>query len=175
MKSEVRGRRSGGGRWKSDVGRQRSEVRRRRSEDGFTLLELLIVIGLMVVLAGLLIPAFYKVVNEGKKRRAETESMIIGTAIQAYKMQERKFPAPPGDLGGGKDVTYDGSENKLNNKLVMALLTDTNKVPPFLDAGKLRWDADGNAMHPGDRQYKITLDLNYDGQIGGVFEEYRVE
>jgi type II secretory pathway pseudopilin PulG len=154
----------------SSVFRLQSLVSRRlQAAAGFTLLELLIVIALIMVLMGLLFPAFYKVVNEGKKRRSQTESSIIGTAIQAYKLRERKFPAPDADLRQGlEDVVYEG-----DNRRVMKLLVDA--TPPVLDESKLRWDAAGNAINAWDGPYKITLDLNYDGRIGGEAVEYKVE
>ncbi len=159
---------------KSSVFRLPSSVSRRLQAAGFTLLELLIVIALMMVLAGLLIPAFHKVVNEGKKRRSQTEASIIESAIQAYKLRVRKFPAPESDLKQGlADVTYDGQGGNSDNRRVMQLLT--NAFPPVIDAGKLRWDPSKNVINPWDGQYKITLDLNYDGRIGGEAVEYKVE
>jgi len=166
MKTRIRASRS-------SVFSLRSAVCSLRSPRGFTLLELLIVIALMVVLAGLLIPAFYKVQNEARTRRARVEAAVIGTAIQGYKMRERKFPAPPGDLRGGADVTYDGQGDNPDNRRVMDVLV--NAVPPVIDPGKLRLDGNGNAINPWGGQYKIQLDLDYDGKIGGESREYKVE
>ncbi len=140
---------------------------------GFTLLELLIVIALMIVLAGLLIPAFHKVQNEARKRRAETEVAIIKSAIQAYKLREGKFPAPPTDLSQGQaDIAYGDGEDYSNSR-VMNVLRQAD--PPVLAEGKFRWDAGGNVINPWDRQYRIVLDLDYDGKIAGENLEYTVE
>lgn len=182
MKSKASDQRSEVGSQRSAVCGLPSAVCHRRSSHGFTLLELLIVIALMVVLAGLLIPAFFKVQNEAKRKRASTEAAIIGTAIQAYKMRERKFPAPSNDLRGNRDVTYNGQGSNPNNSLVMGELIRVE--PPVIDASKLRMDSNGNAMNPWGAQYKIRLDLNYDGKIdlnnNGQFDrdeyvEYAVE
>ncbi len=144
---------------------------RRRQAAGFTLLELLIVIALIMVLAGLLIPAFFKAPNVAREKQHKIEATIIGTAIQAYKLQAKKLPAPPADLGGGSDRTY-GTGNR-DNRQVMDLLRDAR--PPVLDTNKLRWDRDGNVINPYGNQYKITLDLNYDGEVGGAKSDYKVE
>jgi len=152
----------------------RPRPRRRAAAAGFTLLELLIVIALMIVLAGLMIPAFYKVQNEGRKKQAQIEGKVIESAIQAYRLQMRKLPAPDGDLRqGARDFTYgDAQSDDSQNATVLRLLRDSD--PPVLDEGKLRWDGD-NVINPWGRQYQITLDLNYDGKIGGESVEYKVE
>ncbi len=137
---------------------------------GFTLLEMLIVIALIMVLAGLMIPAFFKVKNGAKAKRAQIEARVIGSAIRAYKLQEKKFPAPSGDLGGGVDLTYGVGDR--DNSEVMSILRDA--TPPVLDVNKLRWDSD-NVINPYDNQYRITLDLDYDGKIGGDYVECKVE
>jgi len=144
---------------------------RGRQAAAFTLLELLIVIALIMVLAGLLIPAFYKIKNAAKAKRAQIEARVIGSAIRAYKLQEHKFPAPTSDLGGGADQTY--GVGGRDNSEVMAKLRSA--APPVLDVDKLRWDDDDNVLNPDDDQYKITLDLNYDGKVGGDPVEFKVE
>lgn len=128
---------------------------------GFTLLELLIVIAVMLVLAALLVPAFFKVQNEGRKRRAEVEASVIESAIRAYMMRERRFPVTD-PSPRSQDVIYgDGQER--GNVEVMNRLRNAN--PPVLDEGKLRWDQEGNAINPWGRQYRIWLDMNYDGWL----------
>lgn len=154
---------------KSSVFSLQSLVSRRRSTTaGFTLLELLIVIALIMVLAGLMIPAFFKIQNKAKEKKRSIEVSIIESAIQAYKLQEKKFPVDD-PKGVANDVVYGG--NKPNSE-VMDKLKETN--PPVLDVNKLRWK-DGNVVDPDGNQYKITIDLNYDGQVSGSPREYKVE
>ncbi len=157
----------------------KTELKGGRTASGFTLLELLIVISLMVLLSGLLIPAFYKVQNESRKRQAATEAAVIAGAIQAYRLQERKFPAPsnPNHIQGGQDRTYgDAAVGSLlpdgGNERVLTLLRGAN--PPVLDENKLRLE-DNHAINPWGRQYRIKLDLNYDGMIDGNALQYKVE
>jgi prepilin-type N-terminal cleavage/methylation domain-containing protein len=159
-----------------------SDLRPLSSARGFTLLELLIVISLIVVLMGLLLPAFSKVKNGAKDKKRNIEIRVIESAIQAYKLQEKHFSAPEEDLSppsvDAKDYYY--GEEQTNdcvyggdNSVVMTLLREA--VPPVLDVNKLRWDGDDNVIDPYDNPYKITLDLNYDGKIGGTYIEYKVE
>ncbi len=143
----------------------------------FTLLELLIVISLIMVLAGLLIPAFYKVKAGAKEKQRDIEVRVIGAAIQTYKQQARKLPAPDGDLKvGGKDFVY-GPDGDDDNSAVMDILRDA--IPPVLDPNKLRWDGDGgkgsNILDPDGTPYTITLDLDYNGKAGGESSIYEVK
>ena len=166
----------------SDLRHLPSDICPPTSARGFTLLELLIVISLIVVLMGLLVPAIMKVNGGAKDKRRSLEVRVIGSAIQAYKLQEKHFPAPVLDLSpppvnaldyyygedsGTTSYSYGG-----DNSEVMTLLK--NAVPPVLDVNKLRWD-EGSAVDPDGTPYTITLDLNYDKRIGGAYKEYKVE
>ncbi len=148
-----------------------SDLRPLTSVRGFTLLELLIVIGLIVALMGLLIPAFSKVKNGAKDKKRSVELRIIGAAIQAYKLQEKQFPVDD-PTGVDDDVVY-GVQEGQGNSVVMVKLREA--VPSVLDVNKLRWDGGGNVTDPYDKQYEITLDLNYDGKIGDEYKEYKVD
>lgn len=134
---------------KSDVYSLNSKVRHlpygRRA---FTLLELLIVVTIIGVLMALLIPAFSKVRNAALEKQAAIEKTIIGSAIAAYRLQNRgALPAAEGVYGDGEP---DG-----NNSQVMTELLAT--APPVLDENKLRFDNQGNVLNPWGNQYKIRL------------------
>ncbi len=147
----------------------------RRRQAAFTLLELLAVIALIMVLMGLLIPAFYKVRERVRINKRDIEVRVIGSAIAAYKTQEKKFPAPLAHLQAGVTMSYgaDGDGNELPggfNSEVMNILRGVDVKPAVLDPSKLRWDGPnntGNVIDPFDVQYKITLELGY-GSIGGA-------
>ncbi|MDA3797587.1 MAG: prepilin-type N-terminal cleavage/methylation domain-containing protein [Kiritimatiellae bacterium] len=61
-------------------------------KQGFTLVELLIVIALIIILLGVMIPAIIKVKDVGKKTMAETEAMALANAVKAYQTRYGMYP-----------------------------------------------------------------------------------
>ena len=73
------------------VGRPSSEVRRQKSElrcsvfnEAFTLIELLVVITIIVILMGLLFPAFRGVQDQAKKTQSKNDLAQIVTSVNAF-------------------------------------------------------------------------------------------
>lgn len=153
------------------MGRDLGYVGYRRRARGFTLIELLLVVSVIAVLAALLLPAVNRVREGAQERQAQIEARIIGQAISAYKLRERRFPTT--HLDAGEDLRYgDGDNDDHPNSVVMGILREAD--PPVLDEDSLRWDGD-NVLNPWGRQYRITLDLDYDGRIDGEYRDYRVQ
>lgn len=59
-------------------------MRKRKSERGFTLLEILVVITLILIIAGIALPRFIGVGDEGKKAKAKAELRTVQTALESY-------------------------------------------------------------------------------------------
>ena len=55
-----------------------------RSKRGFTLLEILVVITLILIIAGIALPRFAGVTDEGRKAKAKAELRTIQTALESY-------------------------------------------------------------------------------------------
>lgn len=83
---------------------------------GFSLLELLVVISIIAILAGILMPVFSKIKTSGKIRKAESDVRALATAIRAYHLELHKWP---GNAEGG---TWSN-----NNYLVIRDLVDNGK------------------------------------------------
>lgn len=56
----------------------------RRDQKGFTLLEILVVISLILIIVGIAIPKFLGVGDEGKKAKAGAELKTLQTALESY-------------------------------------------------------------------------------------------
>jgi general secretion pathway protein G len=89
-------------------------------ERGFTLVELLIVIVILGILAGIVVFAVGNLTSNAKTNACSTEKSTIVAALEAYKAQNGSYPANMAALTGGtgallkstpSNYTIDGSGN----------------------------------------------------------------
>lgn len=78
-------------------------VCRSRRQNGFTLVELLVVIGIIAVLIGMLLPALSKVQQQSKWLKCQSNLRTVGQYLQMYSMQWRGYCYPP-QLGADKPI-----------------------------------------------------------------------
>ncbi len=64
--------------------------------DGFTLLELMIVVMVISILASITIPNLLTALDRGKQKRTMTELRAIATALQAYAVDHGNYPDSTG-------------------------------------------------------------------------------
>src|SRR5438552_3445079 len=64
-----------------------------RAEGAMTIIELLVVIIIILILAGLILSIASYVQNKGKRARAETEIAAISAALESYKADNGIYPA----------------------------------------------------------------------------------
>src|SRR3979490_3460112 len=80
----------------------------------FPLIELLVVITIIVVVLGLLFPAFQAVQNQAKKTQAKNDLTQIVTAVNAYYTEYGKYPLVAADaIYGPAGATNDALFNEL--------------------------------------------------------------
>src|SRR5881275_1629455 len=83
-------------------------------EGGFTLIELLVVITIIIILMGLLFPAFKGVQDQAKRAQAKNDEQQIVTAMNAYNTDYGKFPLDDSKQGydtllGNPNGLYDNA------------------------------------------------------------------
>ena len=62
-------------------------AKKSNSQAGFTLLEILVVITLIIIIAGIAIPRFSGVSDEGKRAKAAAEVKTLQTALESYLLK----------------------------------------------------------------------------------------
>jgi general secretion pathway protein G len=71
---------------------------KKMSEKGFTMIELLVVLVILGLLAGLVGPQFFGKVDSSKVRTAETQVKMLKMALQTYRLDVGSYPASISDL-----------------------------------------------------------------------------
>ena len=124
-------------------------------EGAFTLVELLVVISIIGMLAGLMSVAIPKAMESGKKAKAKGELTAIVAAVKAYKQEYGRWP--------GTNTISDTTFQDDNSKYLLAALGGTNntsvenpKSVRFLEGA----DTDGTMKDPWKTQYFILVDTD---------------
>ncbi|GEM_PF-2894054 len=68
---------------------------------GFTLIELMVVIAIIVLLAGVMIPNYIKNMEKAKLAKAKADIEILIKAITLYRVDSEEFPSSLSDLTSG--------------------------------------------------------------------------
>src|ERR1700704_6422818 len=71
-----------------------------RAEGAFTILELLVVITIIIVLAGLILSTVGYVQKKGARSRAEAEMAAMSASLESYKAANGVYPQPSPTPGG---------------------------------------------------------------------------
>jgi general secretion pathway protein G len=127
----------------------------RISQEGFTLIELLIVMIILGLLAALVAPKMFQKVGSSKQKAAKTQISMIGTALDAYRLDIGSYPS-----------TADGLEALRKNPGHGAW------DGPYLskDVPRDPWGRPYVYHAPGERGDYDLYSLGGDGQEGGEGE-----
>jgi general secretion pathway protein G len=69
-----------------------------RSENGFTLLELLVVMVIIAILAAIAVPSYVRNVQRAKEAVLKEDLRVLRTAIDSYTVDKQQAPQALGDL-----------------------------------------------------------------------------
>jgi general secretion pathway protein G len=129
-----------------------------RRQTGFTLLELLVVLGIIAMLAGLVGPQVMKHMGESKVKAAKVQIEDLAQTLDMYKL----------DVGG-----YPTSEQGLN-----ALIENPGDIQrwngPYLRKSKVPldpWQQEYKYTSPGEHGKFDVSSLGADGKEGGEGED----
>lgn len=148
----------------------------------FTLIELLVVISIIIVLMGLLFPAFRGVQDQAKKTQAKNDLTQIVTAVNAYYTEYGKYPLVAADTIYGPGGTSSAALfNELrglasatqNPRLIVFISPSDVKDGTHPRSGIATQDATvgtitvktGEFVDPWGSPYAVEIDGDYDNQI----------
>jgi len=109
---------------------------------GFTLIEIMIVIAVIAILAGISLPYFKGMQDEGNTAKAAGELRTLATAVESYYIHNsRAYP----DQGTGRDTDWQSDLTDASPKIITSVLYD-----PFI-AGSTEYSyatsADANSQY----------------------------
>lgn len=129
---------------------------RRGRQQGFSLIELLIVMVIIGLLASLVGPTLFKKVGGAKQKTAKAQIEMLGTALDSYRLDIGRYP----NTQQGLDALRDKPEG------------EEGWDGPYLRKG-VPQDPWGHAYvykYPGDNGEYDLSSLGLDGQPGGEDE-----
>lgn len=86
-----------------------------REQKGFTLIEVIVVAGIIAVLAGILVPLIFKEIDESKISRAAADVRSISSAIIVLKKDTGQWPVSSTCLNTATIITGSGALPTLND------------------------------------------------------------
>ncbi|MBI4846055.1 MAG: DUF1559 domain-containing protein [Candidatus Omnitrophica bacterium] len=116
-----------------------------KNKKGFTLIEILVVIAVIVILAGFLLPSLGKAREQGRRTSCLNNLKQIGLAIAIYRLDNNE--AFPPDL----DVLYDSAtpeDGYIDNLKVFVCPSSGNGMPSSPAVGDYEYD--GTDLITGD-------------------------
>jgi prepilin-type N-terminal cleavage/methylation domain-containing protein len=123
----------------------------RKRAAGFTLIELIVVIGVIAILIAILFPAVSGMRERARAREAEVTQKALENAIRAYRAEYGCWPGP------NPDVTCVYTHAAQVNIIRYLLSTSTGENPhkiPF-------WETSGVVTNISTKQpFSITIDVN---------------
>lgn len=118
---------------------------------GFTLIELMLVMGVIVILVAMLFPVVIGVKNNARKKQALTEAHSIALALKAYRME---FGQWPNQSQAANDKTYFAD----NYLVVMPLIGHNPRGKVFLSLQMLSSNvSDGQTTLSGQTDFSTNF------------------
>ena len=143
-------------------------------DSAFTLLELLVVIGLIAILLGLAFPVFQGVQDRAKKVQAKNDLTQIVTAVNAYYTEYGKYPIATDDQPLSNRATADlfytlravgsgANASNAQNARQIVFMSPAENPTQANPKGKI--GNDGQFHDPWGTAYKVAMNGLYDNDI----------
>ena len=133
-------------------------MRKRRDERGFTLIELMVVIVILGILAGLIVPRIMGRPDEARQAKARIQIESMETALKLYKLDNGSYPTTEQGLQALVEPPEVGE------------LAKSWREGGYLEKGKIPKDPWGNEyiyLSPGTQGDLDLISYGADGEPGG--------
>jgi len=130
----------------------------KRHERGFTLIELMVVIVILGVLAGLIVPRIMGRPDEARRAKARIQLESLETALKLYRLDNGNYP-----------TTEQGLQALVAPPAVGTLVKNWRQGG-YLEKGKVPkdpWDNDFVYISPGAHGEYDLISRGADGELGG--------
>ena len=127
------------------------------NEKGFSLIELMIVMIILGLLAGLVGPQMFGKLGKAKQKTAKTQIEMLMTALDSYRLDVGKYPTSQDGL---EALVSGGGDN-----------WDGPYLPKGKDVPKDPWGNDYEYQNPGEHGEVDIVSLGADGVAGGDGED----
>ncbi|MEE9912926.1 MAG: type II secretion system major pseudopilin GspG [Deltaproteobacteria bacterium] len=136
----------------------KTEKRQSSREAGFTLIELMVVIVILGLLAGLILPRFMGQSDTAKQQAAKTQMALLESALKMYKLDNGSYPTTEQGL---KALVEPPTGGNLPKNWRKGGYLEKGKVP------KDPWKNDFVYVSPGSHSDFDITSLGADGEPGG--------
>ena len=136
----------------------KTDKQQRNREAGFTLIELMVVIVILGLLAGLILPRFMGQSDTAKQQAARTQMSLLESALKMYKLDNGSYPTTEQGLKALVEAPTSGNLPKNWRK---GGYLEKGKVP------KDPWKNDFIYVSPGSHSDFDITSLGADGEPGG--------
>jgi general secretion pathway protein G len=131
---------------------------RHRKQAGFTLIELMVVVVILAILAGLIIPRFMGETDKAKQAKAKMQIESLESALKMYKLDNGSYPTTEQGL---KALVETPTVGNLPKNWRQGGYLEKGKVP------KDPWDHEYVYVSPGSHGDFDLSSLGADGEPGG--------
>ncbi|MCK5848595.1 MAG: prepilin-type N-terminal cleavage/methylation domain-containing protein [Caldisericia bacterium] len=143
-------------------------MRKQNRKNAFTLVELLITIGILVIIAGIAVPQVVNYINRSKCARAQMDMSTISTAVKCFYTDWGEYPISLEELKGIE--TGVGVENIESNYTVSGLKGGIDYFGSVIPQDIFNNSETGNAYkYDAEDDYYIlwSLGINKNDDFGG--------
>ena len=124
--------------------------------NGFTLLELLIVIGIIAILISILLPATQVLRQKAKAQEAAVTATALANAIRSFRTEYGYWPMSEADNSPVLNINATNQYNLLKTYLLSTATAKNTRQIPF-------WDIDAPVTNVSTRQlFSITMNVSND-------------